>query len=290
MPRARSTPLLLAALALALGLATAGARTRLDPEAEAVGRVRDPSWLPDGKILRLVSTGQRLLLSDAYWLRTVQYIGEGFEEPERGWQALLRLAEVVTDLDPRHGYAYQMVALCLADPAARFDEAYRLLDKGMRAVPDRWSLPLLYAQLKFIYEKDFKTAAEYTRRAAKVGNKPHLALLAANLGLKLDEAGEYAIAAAFLEESIGAAQEEHLRAELQARLVKVRTYEVLSRVETAIAAYRASQGRPPLHLAELVGGGYLARVPADPAGGVLRYSPATGRVESSVLGPRKADP
>jgi tetratricopeptide (TPR) repeat protein len=285
----RST-LPLAALAVVLGLATAGVRTTLEREALAVGRVRDPAWLPSGKLLRLVSLGQRLAVSDLYWLRTVQYIGEGFEEPQRGWHALLPLAEIVTDLDPRHGYAYQMVSLCLADPARRFDEAYRLLDKGMRNVPDRWSLPLLYAQLKFIYEKDYKTAAEYARRAARAGNRPHLALLAASLALELDEAAEYALAATFLEESIPAAQEQHLKAELQARLGKVRSFEVLLRLEKTIERFRAERGRYPVQLQELAWSGYLDAVPADPSGGAFRYHPGFGTVESTVAGPRRPRP
>ena len=287
MPRPRST-LALAALALLLGAATAAGRGALAPEAARLGRIRDPSWLPAGRFLRLVSFGQRLAVSDFYWLKTVQYIGEGFMEPERGWRALRPLAEIVTDLDPRHGYAYQMAALCLAD--RRREDAYALLDKGMRNVPDRWTIPLLYAQIKFIYEKDYQAAAEYARRAAAAGKRPHLALLAAGLALELDEEGEYRTAAAFLEETIPWADEPTLRRDLESRLVKVRTFEALLGVEKAVARFQAERVRRPFALEELIAAGLLEALPADPAGGLIRYHPADRTVESSVLGRRQTNP
>lgn len=289
MPRLRST-LALAALALLLAAATAAGRSALAPEAARLGRIRDPSWLPAGRFLRLVSFGQRLAVSDFYWLKTVQYIGEGFMEPERGWRALHPLAEIVTDLDPRHGYAYQMAALCLADTAGQLDEAYRLLDKGMRHLPDRWSLPLLYAQIKFIYQKDYQAAAEYARRAATAGKRPQLALLAAGLALQLDEEGEYRTAAAFLEETIPWTDEPTLRRDLESRLVKVRAFEALLRVEKAVDRFQAERVRRPFALEELVAAGLLEALPADPAGGLIRYHPADRTVESSVLGRRQPNP
>jgi tetratricopeptide (TPR) repeat protein len=288
--RSRHATLWIAALAGLLALATSGARGTLGAEAALVGRVRDPSWLPDGKALRLASFGNRLLVSDLYWLQTVQYIGEGFENPDRGWEALRPLVEIVTDLDPRHGYAYYMTALCLADPARRYGDAYAVLDKGMKALPDRYSLPLLYGQVKFIYEKDLKGAGEYIRRAAVVGKRPYLALLAGTLAMNLDEAEEYRVAAAFIEETIPQAQEPHVRKELEERLVRVRTYETLSRTEKAIARYREAKRRLPATLRELVAEGFLPALPEDPSGGQIRYSPIDGKVESTVLGPRKPFP
>lgn len=288
--RSISTTLPLLALTLGLALATAATRSELAPEAAGLGKVRDPSWLPDGKVVRLVSFGQRLLVSDLYWLQTVQYMGEGFDEPRRGWEALRPLVEIVTDLDPRHGYAYQMSALCLADQAHRLVDAYAVLDKGMDAVPERWSLPLLYGQLKFMNEQDFVAAAEYVRRASVVGRRPSLALLAATLAMKTNEADEYRVSIALLEEMIPLTGEPTLKADLETRLVRVRTYEALSAVERAITRFRGTKRRLPARLDELVADGLLPSVPADPAGGRIRYHPADGTVESTVLGSRKPFP
>jgi len=276
---------IIAVTALLAASVAASARARLEPEALAVGRVRDPAWLPDGRAVRLASMGQRQLLASIYWLKTVQYMGE-MSLSGGDWRALLPLAEITTDLDPRFGYAYQVVGSNLAGLAHRYGDADRILQKGMRSVPDRWGLPWTYAVNKFLYERDFGSAAEYARRAAEVGKRPHLALLAANLSLVTDDEGEYAASEAILGDAIAQADTRALREQLEARLVKVRTYAVLSRVERAVAELERRLGRRPFALDEVVAHGLLPQIPADPAGGNIVYDLATGQVRSTVLGPR----
>jgi tetratricopeptide (TPR) repeat protein len=275
-----------ALLAAGLLAAMAASRAALDPEADAVGEVRNPAWLPDGRLLRIGSFGHRHLLSDAYWLKLVQHVGAQVLSKKGDWAALHPLADLVTDLDPRHGYAYQIAGSNLAGLAHRYREAEEILQKGMRNVPDRWSLPFTHAVNKFFYEEDFAEAAKYARRAAEVGKRPHLALLAANLSLVVDADGEYGLAIAFLEESLRQVETPGLREQLERRLVKVRTYQALSRVEKAAAAFERRTGRRPLSLLELVAGGELAEIPLDPSGGVIAYDPGTGKVKSTVLGVR----
>jgi tetratricopeptide (TPR) repeat protein len=275
-----------ALIAAALLGAMLTSRVALDPEADAVGEVRNPAWLPDGRLLRIGSLGHRLLLSDVYWLKLVQYVGMQVLAKTGDWAALHPLADLVTDLDPRHGYAYQIAGSNLAGLAHRYREAEEILRKGMRNVPDRWSLPFTHAVNKFFYEEDFAEAAKYARRAAEVGKRPHLALLAANLSLVADAEGEYATAIAFLEESLRQVETPGLREQLERRLVKVRTYQALSKVEKAAAAFERRTGRRPLSPLELVASRDLAELPVDPSGGVVIYDPATGKVKSSVLGER----
>ena len=282
-----------AAIAILLLLLVAGAfsaRWALEREAMRVGEVRDPTWLPRGNLLRLVSMGQRLALADLYWLKAVQYTGATVMAGGKSWEALYPLGELVTDLDPRFGYAYQVVASNLSGLAGKVAESNRLLEKGMRNVPDRYSLPFLYAFNKFYYENDYAEAARWARRAAEVGHKPHLALLAANLSLVVDSDGEYQVAEAFLEDAIRQASPEdspELRRELEQRLARVRTFQVLSRVEKAVAAFERRSGRRPASLLDLVTAGLLPGLPRDPSGGEIRYDFATGTVRSSALGERR---
>jgi hypothetical protein len=274
-----------AALSLCVIL-VAGARAALEPEALQVGRIRDPSWLPSGKALRTASFGQRLVLADLYWLRTVMYIGEGVLEPRRGWEGLYPLSDVVTDLDPRFGYAYQVAGSNLSGMAGQIDRSDRILEKGIRNAPDRWMLYFLVAYNKFFYEDDYATAARYARRAAEVGKRPQLALLASNLSLVADTEEEYATAIAFLAENRKEAPNPELRAELDQRLAKVLTYRELARCERAVVAFRARVGRPPLSLIELVASGDLPGIPADPSGGEIVYDPVKQSVRSTALGAR----
>jgi tetratricopeptide (TPR) repeat protein len=275
-------------VALAAAVAVTGvARRHLEPEAARAGQVRDPAWLPSGQALRTTSFGQRLLLADFYWLSTVMYVGEAMLAPDRGWEALHPLGEIVTDLAPRFGYAYQVVGSNLSGRANQVERSNRILEKGMRNVPDRWSLPFLYGFNKFFYEHDYATAAEYVRRAGEIGKRPHLALLAANLSLVANQADEYPAAIAFLELNLQQADTPEMREQLAARLIKVRAFAELARCEHAVAAFRARFGRSPWALDEGVLNGFLAAVPVDPAGGQIVYEFATDTVRSTVLGPRK---
>lgn len=275
---------ILVALAFALGAAVG--RRALEPEAAALGTIRNPAWLPRGDQLRAVSLGQRLLMSDLYWLKLVQYVGENYLGQGQRWEALYPLADLVTDLDPRYGYAYQIAGSNLGGLADRHAEADRILLKGMRNLPERWSLYFTYAVNKFLYEGDYATAAEYVRRAAEIGKRPHLALLAANLSLVADEDAQYRTAEAFLVETLRQTDTPELRGELERRLVKVRTYALLSRLEHAEAEFTAARGRRPTSLAELARAAGLSGPPADPAGGRIVYDPLTGHVQSSTLGSR----
>jgi tetratricopeptide (TPR) repeat protein len=282
--RSRSFPIVIAAFAF--GLAAAAGRVRLEREASALGAIRNPAWLPRGDQLRTVSLGQRLLLSDFYWLKLVQYIGENYLGQGQRWEALYPLADLVTDLDPRHGYAYQISGSNLAGLARRYDEAERILQKGMKNLPDRWSLYFVHAVNKFLYEGDFATAARYARQAAEISKRPHLALLAANLSLVANQDEEYQSAEQFLVEALKQVDTPHLREELQHRLAKVRAYALLSRLERAQVEFTSAQGRRPRSLAELARAAGFPGPPADPAGGRIEYDPSTGTVRSSVLGPR----
>ena len=275
----------IAALALAaLGL-TVAARRALEPEAAARGAVRNPAWLPNGRMLRTVACGQRLLLADIYWLDAVQYVGETVLAKVPRWEALHPLADIVTDLDPRFGYAYQVAGSNLAGLAHRYAEADRILEKGMRNLPERWALPFVYATNKFLYEQKYAEAAEYARRAAEVGKRPHLALLAANLSAIANTDDEYRAAVAFIDQMLAETDTPELKAELEERRIRIRTFQALSTLERGIAAHRGRTGHLPGRLADLVPS-ELQALPDDPSGGRFLYDADTGTVRSSVIGPR----
>lgn len=278
----------LAALLLALLAIAGAARARLDREAQQLGRIRDPTWLPRGEVVRTASMGQRLLLSDLYWLRTVQYIGETVLLKRQRWEALYPLSDLVTDLDPRFGYAYQVAGSNLAGLAHRYDEADKILLKGMRNIPDRWSLPMVMGINKFLYQEDYPTAAEYIRRASVVGDKPHLALLAANLAALANTDAEYDTAVAFLDQAIETAGTPELKEELATRRARTLTFQALSHLERAIAAYVQRNGVPPPILEALLAAGVLTRLPRVPEeAGAIIYDPITGKVRSENFGPRE---
>jgi tetratricopeptide (TPR) repeat protein len=138
---------------------------------------------------------------------------------------------------------------------------------------------------KFLFEQKYAEAAEYARRAAEVGKRPQLALLAANLSALANTDGEYRAAVVFLDQMLAETDTPELKEELRHRRTRVRTFQELAALERAIEAHRARTGRLPGQLAELVPR-ELSVLPADPSGGRFLYDPASGAVRSSVLGPR----
>jgi hypothetical protein len=155
----------------------------------------------------------------------------------------------------------------------------------MRNLPERWALPFVMATNKFLFEQKYAEAAEYARRAAEVGKRPHLALLAANLSALANTDDEYRAAVVFLDQMLAETNTPELKEELRQRRTRVQTFQELAALERAIGTHRARTGRLPARLADLVPV-ELQAVPADPSGGRFLYDPATGAVKSSVLGPR----
>ena len=270
----------------ALVAATAVARTALAPVADAQRPLRDLAFLPDGRVLRAVSLGQRHSLADYYWLALIQHVGAAADAKVPRWDAVYPVANLVTDLDPRFGYAYQEAGGVLSGLASRVDLSNQILLKGVAAVPDRWQLYWNLGFNKYFYQGDLAEAARYFQKAAEVGKRPHLAFKVSALALDSGGPEGYELAIHALEVALQEPGADPLREALEKRLLQARTFQVLARVESAAQAFHAAAGRWPRGTGELVASGQLPAVPPDPAGGAIELDPATGKARSTVLGPR----
>ncbi len=269
-------------VAAASVVAAAGASANLAIVREQSRADRPHRLLPSARAARFFTFGHRLTASDYYYLQALQYVGT--PDPERGgWGELEPLLDLVTELDPRHGYAYEVGAHALSGLAGDVAASNRLLEKGMRNLPARWTLPFYYAFNQFFYLEDFAKGAEYAQRAARLSGRWSLAMLAGNLAV----AGEdYEPAIAFLREMIDTMREPETRAQLEERLRKVLTYRDLDRLEKAIDEYARRWGRAPDRLDDLVIAGILPALPVEPNGGRYEYL-AGEKVRSSILGVRQ---
>jgi tetratricopeptide (TPR) repeat protein len=245
-----------------------------------LARPYDVAYVPSSGAVRAASLGQRLLLSDLYWLSTVQYIGEkeGLAA-QRGWVKLFPLLDLVTDLDPRHGYAYQTGGIVLS-VAGLLDESDAILKKGIEKGPPYWSFGYYLAFNAWFYRGDYETAAHWAEVAARTpGASPNISQLALSLASK---SGKPEQAIELLDELMATVKDEEIRA----RLDEQRKLAVLERdaqaIERAIKAYSARTGLPVTHLSQLLVSGLLARLPADPFGGEYTLDPGDGRVHSSA--------
>ena len=262
-----------AALVLALGGATALAAGRLRVEQE---RPYDVEAVPGPALAGFTFLGQRTLAANLNWLRAVQYIGEP-RANERGWDKLLPLVDLVTDLDPGHGYAYQVAGTILSS-VGRVEESNRILEKGIRNVPSRYILPYNRAFNAFYYDGDWTEAGRWAEVAARTpGAPPHVRHNVLAYYVK----GRRADAAlAFLEQSLAEARDPDTRKAVERQIAQARLEHAAARIDDALEAWRRTRLVPPFALEQLVTAGLLPSVPPDPRGGrwVLGDD---GRVRSS---------
>jgi hypothetical protein len=265
----------LALAALALGLAAVLDVTLVE---RALLRPYDVALVPDGAAARVVSMGHATLLSDLYWLATVQYVGDSRAD-ERGWEKLHPLADLVTDLDPRHGYAYQTAGIVLSS-IGRLDESDRILTKGMERGPPYWTFPYYLSFNHWFYRGDYQAGAHYARIAAsRPGASPNVSHLAVALSSK---SGTPEDAIALLQEIRGTVKDEAIAARLDEQLGLAVLERDAQALERAAERFRAEIGRDVLSLHELVVTGYLGALPRDPFGGEYRWIPDERKVRSSA--------
>jgi tetratricopeptide (TPR) repeat protein len=209
-------------------------------------------------------------------VQLVQYIGDA-RARERGFDRLYPLADLVTDLDPDHGYAYQTAGIVLSGEGL-VDESDRILEKGIRRGPNWWSYPLYMAFNHYFYRGDYAEGARWAEIAARTpGASTNLSQLALALKVK---SGSPEAAVSFLEEMLQVARDDTTRAALQEQYKLARLQWDFARLERAVEEFRARHGHPPARLDELVSDGVLDAVPpGDPFGGV--YELRDGRVHAT---------
>ena len=273
---------LIAALLLTAAMVLAAGRLRA-----ARAKPYDVEVVPPLAAVRWLSLGHPLTAANLYWLRTVQYIGEPRAD-ERGWDKLYPLVELVTDLDSRHGYAYQVAGVVLSS-AERLHESNALLEKGSRNVPDRYILPYFRAFNAFYYENDWPLAGKWAEIAARSPGAPEH--VRQNVLSYYVKGGRADAAVRFLEDAYRSAQDEESRKAVKAQLDQAVFERDVEPVDAAIARWRERNLVGPIALESLVADGLLDALPQDPYGGEL-FPGADGRVRSTAhdrrISPRPA--
>jgi tetratricopeptide (TPR) repeat protein len=243
-----------------------------------LGKPYDVLHVPSGRAARVAALGHRTFVSDLYWLSAVQYIGDS-KADERGWDRLFPLIELVTDLDPRHGYAYQTAGIVLS-AAGRLDESDAILLKGMEKGPPYWSFPYYLAFNYWFYRGDFATAAKYAEIAAKKpGASPNISHLAVSLASK---SGSPEDAIALLHELRATVKDDATAGRLDEQLKFAILERDAQRLERAAGVLEKQRGWPIASLHELVFAQLVPAIPSDPFGGTYFWDGAEKKVHSSV--------
>jgi len=243
-------------------------------------KIEEFMLLPKGEYLKPLVLGYEQLVGDIIWLRTIQVLGDKIVTP-RGYDWAYHALDVVTTLDPKFAYAYQLGGVNLSVLGSRPDLSNLLLEKGMRENPDVWQIPFYLGYNYFFYLNDFKTAAEYMARASELpGHPEYLPRLAARLYV---QAGNPEVALDFLSRIYKETEDENVRKKLEKRIKEVIVERDARLLEDAIRRYREVYNTDPQDLRDLVAKGIVKEIPEEPFGGYYYLNKVDMRVYSSVL-------
>jgi tetratricopeptide (TPR) repeat protein len=255
------------------------ARDRAFLRAEAAGELL---YVRSGAFLGKAALSYDALLADVYWIRAIQHFGgtRRSADPAKKYDLLYPLLDITTTLDPYFSVAYRFGAIFLAEPfpggAGRPDLAVKLLEKGMKARPDRWQ----YLQdAGFVYYwslRDYKTAAGWFQKASEIPGAPWwLRSLAA---VTLAEGGERRGSRLLWQQLAQTADNEWLENEATRRLIQLDALDQIDQLQAIVAGFVRQSGRHPASWADLVQAGLLRGTPLDPTGVGYVLDPQTGAV------------
>jgi tetratricopeptide (TPR) repeat protein len=251
-----------------------------------------PLAQPTDRLLYLRSgrTADRLalsfdnLVSDVYWIRTIQHYGRDYKNRGRTsrFELLEPLLDITTTLDPHFLIAYRFGAIFLAlsppDGPGRPDRAIALLEKGLAANPAKWQLAHDLAFTHYLYTGDYQAATAWFRKAMDMPGAPEwLGPLAAATAAS---GGDRAGARKMLGELLGA-EETYIRRAAERTLAQLDALDRIDQVRARIDLFRTRTGRDPNGWPEMIAAGVIPGIPVDPKGVPFTYDAGS---KAPVLG------
>lgn len=122
--------------------------------------------------LKLICLGHEQLAADIYWLRFVQYIGDGPARHTDKYENAYDYLDLVTTLDPRFTQPYWFAAFVVGAEMKRPDLAQKLIERGIQANQDNWYLPFIAGINQYLFAHNETAAASYYKLAAKFPDSP----------------------------------------------------------------------------------------------------------------------
>lgn len=268
---------LVALVLLLAGLGAAAAVLRAGDE--RYGPARDAErllYVRSGATARRLALSFKGLAADVYWIRTIQHFGRDLHSNRvvGRFELLNPLLNLTTSLDPYFNIAYRFGALFLAMPppsgAGRVDQAVALLEKGLRASPNRWQYAYDIGFVYYLYAGDYQAAgAWFTRAAAMPGAPGWIRPLAAST---MARGGDRAFARRLLHE-LSTSEQQYLRKDAARGLAQLDALDAIDQLNQLIEDYKRATTTYPASWADLIHAGRLPGVPADDTRVPFLYDP-----------------
>ncbi len=260
------------------------AENRLEDLSANADQDQELLYLPNGRLLKVMSLGHGGLLADAFYIWAIQYYSN-YGRSDRYRYVDHVFDGVITELDPHYVDAYWLGALILIIEAQDVEAGLDLLQKGIDHNPDKWILPYL-AGWEAHHAGLFDRAAGYFETASKVPDAPQV-VKRMQVGM-LAKSGNLREAARMWQELLeDPAADEASMAIARRKLAKIRVQLDVEQLQAAVARFRNENARLPTRLEELVSRGYISSLPRDPEGRAYLYDRGKGQVltpEGRILG------
>jgi hypothetical protein len=244
--------------------------------------------------MKRLALSYQSLLADIYWIRAVQHYGGTrlSNDANARYELLYPLLDLTTSLDPRFNVAYLFGSLFLAGPPpggpGRTDLAIALLEKGLRAQPQKWEFAQAIGFVHYWWRQDFPEAAAWFQRAAEMPGGP--VWLKSMAAVTLAEGGRRDSSRQLWQE-LANSEFDMFRNEGQRRVQQLDAMDQIDQLQAAADAFERQFGRPVADWDDLRRAGYLRGSPLDPTG--APYTIQSGRVtidSGSRLNPLPVQP
>jgi hypothetical protein len=233
------------------------------------GNTSDILYVRSPDAMKRLALAYDAVLADIYWIRAVQHYGATrlSEDTNKTYELLYPLLDLTTSLDPRFNVAYLFGSLFLAEQPpggpGRPDLAIALLEKGLRAQPEKWEFAQAIGFVHYWSRQDYVEAAAWFRRATKMPGGPFW--LTSMAAVTLAEGGNRESSRRLWEE-LAQSEHEWFHNEAQRRLRQLDAMDQIDRLQAAADAYQRQFRRAATQWDDLRQTGYLRGNPVDPTG------------------------
>jgi tetratricopeptide (TPR) repeat protein len=259
---------------------------KIDAQRESLSQESDDVLLRSRKLVKVMSLEYAPLLADIYWTRAVQYYGNKHVRGQANLELLWPLLDITTTLDPNLLVSYRFGAMFLSQKAptgaGRPDLAVQLIQRGIQANPEYWRL---YEDLGFVYYFDLKDYQKASEAFLEGSKRPNAQIWMRVMAARIAAEGESFETSAFLWQDIYDSTSDPAikkNAKLHLQLLKVR--EDCRQLDALADEYAKRYGKRPMRMNELVWGGMLPGIPADPLGFAYIFS-EEGKAELNLDSP-----
>jgi len=217
---------------------------------------------PRADLVRVASLGYQTLVADAYWLQAIQY----FANTSKGKVPidLYKMADFITDLDPRFAFAYYFTGLNLMLTSAPAKPVRDILEKGRKNCPDDWNIPFTLGFFYYFSLNRFDQAADNFEAAYRITHFKTFALLAARIR---SQGGELETAINLLRVMAQGTADPDAKRTFEQRIAELQAQLILRDLNAAVDKFFSTEGRYPTGPAELVQRGLIPGLPPHPVSG-----------------------